>query len=136
MRRTSPAVPAALFLVVFVVFTVPAAAQTTKPPGDLAKENAALRAYVENLEARVAELEAKLKEPQKRPSPRADVRPFTPIPPYGYELPQPPFKLTPPAPTPVPPRNNLRIVPPRQSIPENWQRHEFNGQEFYLIPLR
>ena len=136
MRRASLAVPAALFVVVvFFVFTIPAPAQTTpKPPADLAKENAELRAYAEKLEARVAELEAKLKDQQKRPSPRADVRPFTPVPPYGYELPQQPFKL--PAPTPTPPRNNLRILPPGQPVPDSWRRHQFNGQEFYLIPLR
>ena len=131
MHHASTALLAASFL---ALVALPAAAQTTKPPADLAKENAALRAYVDKLEARVAELEAKQQQ-QKRPGPRADVRPFTPVPPYQFELPQPPFKL--PTPAPTQPRNNLRIIPPPgRSVPDTWRRHEFNGQEFYLIPLQ
>jgi hypothetical protein len=122
-------------VLVVLVFVHPSAAQTTKPPAELAKENAELRAYVEKLEARVAELEGKLKELRKA-SPRAEVRPFNPrVPaPYGFELPQSPFKL--PTPAPSQPRSELRIPAPGQQVPDNWRRREFNGQEYYLIPLR
>src|SRR5688500_17711802 len=99
MRRAWIAVLAAS------IFSVPAVAQTTKPAPDLSRENAELRAYAEKLEARIADLEAKLKEQQKKSRPRADARPFTPAPapaPYGYQLPHPPFKLPTPA-VPAPP---------------------------------
>jgi len=132
------AVPAALFV---LAFTLPAAAQTTssttKSASELAKENAELRAYADKLEARVAELERALKSRQSEsaPRPRAESRPLTPAP-YGYQLPQFPFNL--PAPAPTPPRaDNLRVLPaPSQPIPDTWRRHEFNGQEYYLVPLR
>ena len=129
-RQASIALLAALFL---VLFALPAAAQTTKPPADLAKENAELRAYVDKLEARIAELEATLAEQQKKLAPRVEVRPFAPSP-YGYQLPAVPFKA--PTPAPIQPRSNLRIPAPGESVPDTWRRHEFNGQEFYLIPLR
>jgi uncharacterized coiled-coil protein SlyX len=141
MRRAFLAVPAALLM----ILAVPAAAQTTKPSADLEKANAALRAYVEKLEARIAEKDAKIREleatmkklREEFSRPRADVRPFTPqVPaPYGFELPQQPFKI--PTPAPTQPRNELRILPgPGQQVPDNWRRRQFNGQEYYLIPLR
>ncbi|MEA2711380.1 MAG: hypothetical protein QOF78_3981 [Phycisphaerales bacterium] len=129
MRQASIALLAAIFL---AVVTIPAAAQTTKPPADLAKENAELRAYADKLESRIAELEARVKEQQKKPAPRVDARPFIPAP-FGYELPHPPFRLPP---APIQPRSNLRVPAPGQAVPDTWRRHEFNGQEFYLIPLR
>jgi hypothetical protein len=143
MRRAFLAVPAALLV---IMLAVPAAAQTTKPSAEnLEKANAALRAYVEKLESRIAEKDAKIRELEaamKRlrdeySRPRTDVRPFTPqVPaPYGFELPQQPFKL--PTPAPSQPRNELRVLPaPGQQVPDNWRRHQFNGQEYYLIPLR
>jgi uncharacterized coiled-coil protein SlyX len=141
MRRAFLAVPAALLV---IMLAVPAAAQTTKPSADLEKANAALRAYVEKLESRIAEKEAKIREleatmkklREQYARPRADVRPFTPQAPapYRFELPQP-FRL--PTPAPSPPRNEFRVLPaPGQQVPDNWQRREFNGQEYYLIPLR
>src|SRR5436190_20493636 len=96
MRQASTALLAASFL---VLFAIPAPAQTTKPSGDLTKENAELRAYVEKLESRVAELEAKLRERQKEAGPRVQIRPFTPAP-YGYQLPAQPFAIPTPAPRP------------------------------------
>jgi hypothetical protein len=63
------------------------------------------------------------------------IRPPVPAP-YGFELPRLPFNAPPTAPAPVPPGNNLRVPAPGQPIPDTWQRHHFNGQEFYLIPLR
>jgi len=133
MRHASITVLAAFLLTLIVRSAV---AQTTKPPADLAKENADLRAYVEKLESRVAELESKLKEEQKKPIPRVEIRPPAPAP-FGYQLPAQPFRIPTPTPAPRLPDNSLRIAPlPNQSTPGNWQRHEFNGQEFYLIPLR
>lgn len=113
---------------------VPAAAQTTRPTADPAKENAELRAYVDRLEARIAELEAKVQAQAKR-SPHLLRPPL--IAPHAYQLPAPPFKL-PALPSPAPaPAPNIRILPaPSKPIPDTWRRHEFNGQEFYLIPLR
>jgi len=119
-----------------VLFTPPAAAQGTKPSADLAKENAELRAYVDKLESRIAALEAKMKEQAKKPTPRVEIRPLVPAP-YGYQLPAQPFQSPTPMPIPKAPGNSIRIpLLPKQSAPDNWQRHEFNGQEFYLIPLR
>ena len=144
MRRAFLAVPAALLV---IILAVPAAGQTTKPSAaDLDKANAALRAYVEKLESRIAEKDAKIRELESTMKKlreefsrlRADVRPFTPqLPaPYGFQLPQQPFKLPTPAPS-QPPRNEFRVLPaPGQQVPDNWQRREFNGQEYYLIPLR
>jgi hypothetical protein len=136
MRHASIAVLATF---VIVLLAVPAVAQTTMPPADLAKENAELRAYVDTLESRIAELEAKLKDQQrqeKKSGPRVEIRPFAPAP-YGYPLPAPPFRPLTPTPAPKSPDNSLRIMPlPNQSTPDTWRRHEFNGQEFYLIPLR
>jgi hypothetical protein len=133
MRHASITVLAALFL---TLITLPATAQTTKPPADLAKENAELRAYVEKLESRVAELESKLKEEQKKAGTRVEIRPPVPAP-YGFQLPAQPFRIPTPPPAPRLPDHGLRNPTlPNQSTPDNWQRHEFNGQEFYLIPLR
>lgn len=137
MRRASIALLAAL------IFAIPAAAgaPATKPGADLAKENADLRAYVEKLEARIAELEATLKQ-QAKPRPRFEVRPL-PVPPRGFQIPRGPLTLPAPAPVPLPrradpiPPNTLRVVPPPSgSVPENWQRREFNGLDFYLVPLK
>ncbi len=144
MHRAFLAVPAA-FLV--IILAAPAAAQTTRPSADLEKANAALRAYVERLESRIAEKDAKIREleatmkklREEYARPRADVRPFAPrVPaPFGFELPQQPFKVPTPAPSQPPPRNPFRLLPaPGQQVPDNWQRHHFNGQEYYLIPLR
>jgi hypothetical protein len=138
MRQASIALLTAWFL---VLFAIPAAAQTTKPSADLARENVELRAYAEKLESRIAELEAKLKEQKKDSSPRLEIRPFMPAP-YGYQLPAVPFRI--PTPTPAPrlpemkPPMSRDLIPalPRQSAPEQWKRHEFNGQEFYLVPLQ
>jgi len=127
---------AVLAVFVLALSAVPAVAQTTQPPANLAKENAELRAYVDKLEARIAELEAKLKAEQKKPSPRVEIRPQIPAP-YGYQLPALPFRVPIPTPAPKSPDSSLRILPmPNQSAPDTWKRHEFNGQEFYLIPLR
>jgi hypothetical protein len=140
MRRAFLAVPAALLVI--ILLAVPAAAQTTQPSAEnLAKANAALRAYVEKLETRLAEKDAKIRElegtmkklREEFSRPRADVRPFTPQAPapYGFELPQQPFRV------PGQPRNEFRVLPaPGQQVPDNWQRHHFNGHEYYLIPLR
>src|SRR5688572_13988318 len=99
--------------------TIPAAAQTTKPPADLAKENAELRAYAEQLEARIAELEAKLKVQQK-PVPRGEVRPFT-IPPHTFQSPQPP-RPAPAVPSPRP-HGEFHLTPsPDRGVPDSWQK--------------
>ncbi len=118
----------------FMLLDMPAAGQTTKPSPDLAKENAQLRAYAEKLEARIAELEMKLKEEQKKASTRMAIRPAIPAP-YGYQLPAQPFKLPTPTPAPIQPYDDLSVPPPLR-VPDTWKRHEFNGQAFYLIPLR
>src|SRR5688500_16524901 len=116
MRRAFLAVPAAVLV---ILLAAPAGAQTTKPSADLEKANAALRAYVEKLESRIAEKDAKIREleatmkklREEYARPRADTRPFTPqVPaPYGFELPQQPFKL--PTPAPRQPRNEFRVLP-------------------------
>ena len=83
MRQAFLAVPAALLV---IILAVPAAAQTTKPATDLEKANAALRAYVEKLESRIAEKDAKITQLEARmktlrdesPRQRAEARSFTP----------------------------------------------------------
>jgi hypothetical protein len=132
---------ALMAVLALIVFVFPASAQTTHPAEELAKENAELKKRIEKLEAYVAELEAKV-QPSKR-APRAQVvPPFRPAP-YAYELPAPPFKVPTPAPTPLPklhptPPGGLPVIPPspRYDVPGNWQKREFNGQEYYLVPLR
>ena len=124
-----------------VLITSAAIGQTTRPADELAKENAELKKRIESLERYVGELESKLRAAKPAlPSPRAEVRPFTPAP-YGYELPRLPFKLPPPVQAPkvpdVAPRTPDNVVPalPPQSAPEQWKRREFNGAEYYLVPL-
>lgn len=131
-------------LILSVLLTRPAFAQTTRPADDVANENAELKKRIDKLEAYVAELEAKLHAARAATTPiPTQPRAVPRIPaPYGYELPSPPFRLPPPPPrvpdlkpTPVPPSN---LVPPlpRQSAPEQWKRHEFNGMEYYVVPLK
>ena len=133
-------------LVVCVLLARPSFGQTTRPSDELAKENAELKKRIEKLEAYVAELEAKVRRARKptivTPAPR--VIPRLPAP-YGYELPAPPFKLPSPPIVPAPRLPEIEPAPeapnntlpprPRQSAPDTWKRHEFNGQEFYLVPL-
>ena len=125
------------------LFAVPVAAQNTRPAEDLAKENTELKKRIEMLEAYVAKLEAKV-QAAKPAAPRADATPrFRPAP-YGFELPSPPFQL-PRAPAPAPklpelrpvPPNTMPIVPPpsRYNVPESWKKRQFNGTEYYLVPL-
>ena len=123
------------------LFVPPVVAQTTRPADELAKENAELKQRIEKLEAYVAELEKKVRS--GKPVPRVQIlppQPFRPAP-YGYELPALPFKLPVPAPLPKPPA--IKPIPPSvmpnlppQSAPEHWKRREFNGAEYYLVPLR
>jgi hypothetical protein len=136
MRNACVTVVAALLLLTDTGF-----AQTTEPSPGLAKENAELKQRIEKLEAYVNELEAKLRASKSAAkSPRAEIRPFTPAP-YGYELPQLPFRA-PVAPTPrfpqIKPRAEANVVPPLpgQSTPDQWKRREFNGAEYYLVPLK
>lgn len=132
-------------LAIFMLACAPslASAQATRPSGpggDMARENAELKQRVEKLEAYVAQLEAKLRSTQ--PAPRADAGRPRPAP-YGFELPAPPFRVRPAPRAPAlprvvpPPPDVLRNPPqpPASPVPEQWQRREFNGQDFYLIPL-
>jgi hypothetical protein len=114
----------------------PSPAQTTRPTEELAKENAELKKRVEKLEVYVGELEAKLRSAKPAPPQVFKVPPFPRIPaPYGYELPAPPFKQ------PTPPRNvpapgNPAGADPAPPAPRGWERHQFNGIDFYVVPLR
>jgi hypothetical protein len=137
--------PCILAMISCIVLASPTLGQTTRPAAELAKENAELKKRMEKLEAYVAELEAKVRasKPSASAPPRADVRRFRAAP-YGYELPAPPFNVPMPVPTPPklpdikPTPRSMPVVPPPSQFqaPENWQRREFNGSEFYLVPLR
>lgn len=88
-------------------------------PDSSEKEPAAqqLLERIEKLEKRVAALEAK--QPRR-------VAPALPAPQLPKE-----WRLQPS------PRDDApsRRLPPDESVPDNWQRFEFNGQDFYIVPI-
>jgi hypothetical protein len=110
-------------LLAMFIFTFSAVGQTTRPAGEPAKENAELKARIAKLESYVAELEAKLDKAKPKFSPRADASPFHVSPPFQFPVPAP-------APKAIPSPG----LPPQ--TPKDGQRREFNGQEFFVIPLR
>ena len=109
--------PASLILIGGISLAVVAA----DPPGDEpAPTLEQLKERLERLEDRVAALEA------ERP------RRFVPAP--GPRLrPRPPRDgdLQPLPPDFVPPRQQ----PEEERVPEGWRRFEFNGQDYYIIPV-
>ena len=112
-------------IVTLVIFSVPAIAQQSRPQPsslaeELAKENAALKAYIGKLEDRIRELQQKSK---------TAVVPL-PLLPNPYVVPPQPrdWWLRPFTPA-LPPT-------PGQAPPPGAQRFRFNGQDVFVIPLR
>jgi hypothetical protein len=111
---------------IFVAAFASFADELTSQPerADVTKEQLLQR--VEQLEKRIASLEARLGRPYAPPKYLAQPQPIQPAP----KVPQ----WTPAPPTPQP----WRIMPPMQpdgNVPRSWQRFEFNGQYFYIIPV-
>src|SRR5688572_23616236 len=115
-------IPAALLA---LSIAVPLYAQQTRPDKDvgkdLAKENRELKEYIERLEKRLAELQAKSGRIQPFALPRPNLEPYKPVRPaprvlpYGYQLVPPPTQPAPqprivPAPTPAPQQPALPVA--------------------------
>ena len=111
--------PASLILIGGISLAVVAA----DPPGDEpAPTLEQLKERLEKLEDRVGALEA------ERP------RRFAPVPAPGPRLrPRPPRQgdMQPVPPGYAPPRQQ----PSEERVPESWRRFEFNGQDYYIIPV-
>jgi hypothetical protein len=138
--------------------TEPAASQFTAPEFGESEQNAKpkqLLARIVELEKRIAKLEAMLRrqavvtppsyKPQHSPQPPLrgpeippgpypqPTAPMVPAPlhrPFPHQTPQylPPQSQPPRSQTVPPPP-----LPPEQ-VPKNWQRFEFNGRSFYIVP--
>jgi hypothetical protein len=131
-----------------------AAAQETRPADELAKENRELKEYIERLERRLGEVEARSKSPPPTRDElrrrfddlrRRDPQPYIqPLPPARQPIPAPDpwgrFFFKPPTPAPAPAPQSpyrLRVAPPATvpPIPPGARRYRFNGQDVFVIPL-
>lgn len=114
---------------------------------------------IDALEKRLAKLEESISRrgrPSPTPTPYTDPYRQPPQPPNSS--PQPPTAAPNPyqrnfAPTPTPPTPQYAPIPnsvpsqtwnqqpsrvaptPKESVPKGWQRFEFNGQSFYIVPI-
>src|SRR5262245_24260158 len=107
-----------------ICLAVPVSAQETRPADELAKENRELKAYIEKLEKRLAELQAKAENRFELPELR--LRNAQP-----YVLP----RLTPPIPTPTPDQVRPRAIVP-STPPSGARSYRFNGQDVWIVPLK
>ncbi|MGB7326664.1 MAG: hypothetical protein WBD31_17440 [Rubripirellula sp.] len=89
---------------------------------------------------RLGQLERRIAELETRQTPLRPVTPQATTPPNGH-LPQSPTQVIPPNPNSYstqPPTYSTPLTPmqPRQgSAPQGWQRFNFNGQWFYIVPI-
>ena len=92
---------------------------------------------IANLEQRIARLEASLNQPQYAPPSLTNPAPLPsrPIPPQTQRT-FPPYaqQVVPQTTQPRSPVPTYAPVP-RPQAPESWQRFEFNGQSFYIVPI-
>ena len=106
-----------------ICLTVPVSAQETRSVEELAKENRELKAYIEKLEKRLAELQAKTATPKALPELRLpDGRPFI--------LPHP----APIIPTPAPDQLRRPVFP--SPARPGARSYRFNGQDVWIVPLK
>ena len=116
-----------LFLTAFAL----AAAPATRP--SLEKENAALKARVAELEAKVAQLQLEVKQLRSvPPSIRGNL--MTPGP-LQFNFKDGRYEVL-PQPQATPPSSYTQGQLAAPIIPPNSLPQQFNGQPFYLIPLK
>lgn len=102
--------------------------KTQPTPESDGPSKAELLRRIEQLEKRLAEIEARQSE-----SPRV-------TPPHGIPAPgNPKFRREPsPHTFPQNPRPNLNVPvePPTKTVPPNWKKFHFNGEDYYYIPVK
>ena len=112
----------------------PIADEPTNEPAENSVTKKQLLQRIEQLEKRLAALESRLPRPAGVPAtPYAPVSPYRPAP--GTRV-YPNYTPTQPKYTPVQPTAPASPVrpPAYEGAPQNWQRFEFNGQTFYIVP--
>jgi len=137
-------------VVVLGVASVTRSQAPTTSGRDLAKENAALRAenarLKRELQERIDRLEGRTDSATTRPF---DWRIDPGIIPPGFRFRLQPrsggsagaatrpysFRLTPSKPMFPGADRSFNLVPDENNVPQGWEKREFNGQPFYLIPL-
>ena len=117
-------------------------------------ESKRLHARIVELEKRISRLEAMLRRPSPEtpPSylPKPNLPPSNPTPVFPPQAFPPPIAQGVPPRTPIPHPNQtpqyappqlppLRskptpVPPPHEQVPKSWQRFEFNGRSFYIVP--
>ncbi|WP_166829684.1 hypothetical protein [Thalassoroseus pseudoceratinae] len=96
----------------------PSSKPATKPVSkDEDVPKAELLRRIEQLERRLAEVEAKQSQPPKHTSPTPDPAPYS-VKPQSTPLLQNP------------------VAPPKRSVPPNWKKFHFNGEDYYYIPVK
>ena len=129
-----------LVSIVVLSISLPLYAQQSRPDKDLAKENRELKEYIERLEKRLADLQAKADRILPFAPPKPYLDPYHPrrqapeVLPYRWQFVPPSTRPAPrivPAPTPAPQQPALPVPPPPGSY-----RFRFNGQDVFVIPLR
>jgi hypothetical protein len=124
------------FGIVLVLFLAPisfaAAPAATQP--SLEKENAALKARVAELEANVAQLQQEVKQLRAAPP---SVRDNLIVPgPYRFNFKDDRYGMERAVPIPQPQTAPYRTPYAAPIIPPSAVPQQFNGQPFYLIPLK
>ena len=135
-------------IMLLAVFTLPVIADDEASDSSDRKTTRQLLDRIEKLERRIAALESKQRAENPSDSPRSPH--YTPaVPPRSqpYTQPRAPLKTQPSSPprSPLPdgyqyphqaPAPNAPVLPPGSKVPDNWQRFEFNGQSFYIVPVQ
>ena len=128
-----------------------------KPDASIGQQK--LLARIETLEKRIARLESAIQHRNAVPPPTPQWAPYrapnTAEDPRAYQqlpnppLPNPPLPGPPNLYSPVPPRRTMpllnaipvpqavpsKLAPPTQ-VPKDWQPFEFNGQQYYIVPIK
>ncbi len=149
MRTSMLAVAVVLsltFLVIADDHPTPADLKALPEATSTPSQSQLLSQRIVELEKRVAMLEARIAALPAYGLPQGPVAPPATAPyPHTAPVPAPPARPEsrppytpsyPPSSPPYPPSNPL-YPPPREneSVPDTWQRFEFNGQFFYIIPV-
>jgi hypothetical protein len=127
---------AVIFVMMF--FSVPTVAEDANAPRtDEDTSNQQLLERIEELEKRVAALESRLASPYAPPQPYRPGKPYPHVTPAPSYPPYSPPRAPQHSPySPNPPRGYIEPkVQPDERVPDSWQRFEFNGQYFYIIPV-